>query len=97
MSQAGLRYIPELSIGSKIDSGLAADLDLSFNSYAVGSFAKNQHAEYEGKVKPYRAWIRISSNTFEVRAGLQKMNFGSATLFRPLMWFDRVDPQIPCN
>ena len=95
MSQAGLRYIPELSIGGKIDSGLAADLDLSFNSYAVGSFAKSQHAECEGKVKPYRAWIRISSNTFEVRAGLQKMNFGSGTLFRPLMWFDRVDPRDP--
>jgi len=30
-----------------------------------------------------------------VRAGLQKLNFGSATLLRPLMWFDRVDPRDP--
>lgn len=95
VSQAGLRYIPELSVGGKLDSGLVADLDLSFNSYGVASFAKRQRREYEWKVKPYRAWIRLASNRFEVRAGLQKMNFGSATLFRPLMWFDRVDPRDP--
>ena len=27
--------------------------------------------------------------------GLQKINFGSATLLRPLMWFDSVDPRDP--
>ncbi len=95
VSQAGFRYIPELSIGRTLDSGFAADLDLSLNTYVAGDFATSQHAEYEGKVKPYRGWIRISSNEFEVRAGLQKINFGSATLFRPLMWFDRVDPRDP--
>jgi len=26
---------------------------------------------------------------------LQKINFGSATLFRLLMWFDRIDPRDP--
>jgi hypothetical protein len=31
----------------------------------------------------------------EVRAGLQKVNFGSATLLRPLQWFDRLDPRDP--
>ncbi|MDR1585772.1 MAG: hypothetical protein LBS07_06360, partial [Prevotellaceae bacterium] len=31
----------------------------------------------------------------EVRLGLQKINFGSAQLFRPLMWFDAIDPRDP--
>jgi hypothetical protein len=56
---------------------------------------KGESAEFEGKLKLHRAWIRIASNTFEIRAGLQKINFGSATLFRPLMWFDKVDPRDP--
>jgi hypothetical protein len=40
-------------------------------------------------------WLSFYGNQFEVRAGLQKINFGSAMLFRPLMWFDRIDPRDP--
>jgi hypothetical protein len=40
-------------------------------------------------------WLRLSSSQFEARIGLQKINFGSATIFRPLMWFDRIDPRDP--
>jgi hypothetical protein len=39
--------------------------------------------------------LRLSSSRFEARLGLQKINFGSATVFRPLMWFDRIDPRDP--
>ena len=49
----------------------------------------------EGKLKPYRAWVRFSGRQFEARAGLQKINFGSATMLRPLMWFDQLDPRDP--
>jgi len=31
----------------------------------------------------------------EFRAGLQKINFGSAQMLRPLMWFDKMDPRDP--
>jgi len=48
-----------------------------------------------GIFKPYRAWIRYSSPRFEARLGLQKINFGSASMLRPLMWFDRLDPRDP--
>jgi len=95
LSQTGFRYIPELTLGEKIDSSISADMDISLNSYAFGSFVKNRSPEYEKDIKPYRAWLRLASNTFEVRAGLQKINFGSATLFRPLMWFDKIDPRDP--
>ncbi|MEO0085837.1 MAG: hypothetical protein ABIK37_04325 [candidate division WOR-3 bacterium] len=46
-------------------------------------------------LKPYRAFLRYSRERFEVRAGLQQINFGSAALLRPLRWFDRLDPRDP--
>jgi hypothetical protein len=95
VSQMGFRYLPELSIGKKIDSSLFADMDVSLNSYAFGNFDKDKNSKYEKNIKPYRAWLRLASNTFEIRGGLQKINFGSATLFRPLMWFDKIDPRDP--
>jgi hypothetical protein len=95
LSQIGFRYIPELTLSEKIDSTVSADMDLALNGYAFGSFARKQNPEYERNIKPYRAWLRLASNEFEARAGLQKINFGSATLFRPLMWFDRIDPRDP--
>jgi len=95
VSQTGLRYIPELTLKQKINSGLNADVDLSLNAYATESFAKNQHTGYDGIIKPYRASFRLASDVFEVRVGLQKISFGTATLFRPLMWFDKIDPRDP--
>ena len=39
--------------------------------------------------------MKFSGDQFEVRAGLQKINFGSASMLRPLMWFDQIDPRDP--
>ena len=95
IAQYGLRYVPELSIGEGLGNDLSADIDLSLNGVGSASFVKSRHPEFESNVKPYRAWLRFSSTRLEIRAGLQKINFGSATLFRPLMWFDRIDPRDP--
>jgi hypothetical protein len=38
-----------------------------------------------------RVWIRLASPRFEARVGLQQISFGSASIFRPLMWFDGLD------
>ena len=91
VSQAGLRYIPELFVDHPVTDGILANVELSFNTY--GTFQLRQQPEI--KLKPYRAWLRMSSDRFETRVGLQKINFGSATLFRPLMWFDAIDPRDP--
>jgi len=48
-----------------------------------------------GHDKPYRFWARYSAKQVELRIGLQKINFGSASMLRPLMWFDQVDPRDP--
>jgi hypothetical protein len=65
------------------------------NTFATARYAKNEPASYDEEIKPYRGWFRLSTNKFEIRVGLQKINFGSAMIFRPLMWFDRVDPRDP--
>ena len=41
--------------------------------------------------------MRYSSDQFELRLGLQKINFGSASMLRPLMWFDQMDPRDPLH
>jgi hypothetical protein len=44
---------------------------------------------------PYRVWLRYSSPQFELRVGLQKIDFGSAAILRPLQWFNQIDPRDP--
>lgn len=94
-TQVGLRYIGTYSYMVNLDKTKFIDTELAFNAFANGSFEKNDAFYDNGKIKPYRLWLRFSGSQFEVRAGLQKINFGSALLLRPLMWFDRIDPRDP--
>lgn len=92
---AGARYIPQLNYRVDLPSKRLLDFELAANLSAnIGSkpFIKS---ETDGAIKPYRAWARYSNESFELRAGLQKISFGSASLIRPLMWFDRTDPRDP--
>lgn len=95
ISQSGFRYIPEVFIEKPLSGSLLIDAAISLNTYATCNFNNWKNPETEGKLKPYRLWARFATNQFEARAGLQKINFGSATLFRPLMWFDKIDPRDP--
>jgi hypothetical protein len=63
-----------------------------YGSVAVHPF---DTATVGGDLTPYRAWARFSAEQWEIRLGLQKINFGSAALLRPLMWFDQLDPRDP--
>jgi len=91
----GLRYIPDLLLEKKLGDQLDMNMELSLNAFATARYLKNESSSYDEEVKPYRGWVRLSTDKFEVRFGLQKINFGSAMFFRPLMWFDRVDPRDP--
>ena len=95
ISQAGLRYIPELALQRPLWDSTAAQLDLSVNTFATGAYGKGRASQYDAGMRLYRAWLNVATHTFETRIGVQRINFGSATLFRPLMWFDRVDPRDP--
>jgi len=91
----GARYIPGLNYRIEGKSDNLFDFEASVN--VNGTFGINpfDSSFVDGKIKPYRLWARYSNTVFELRAGLQKINFGSASLLRPLMWFDQLDPRDP--
>jgi hypothetical protein len=93
--QTGTRFIPSVSIGKKWKNNLKFDSEISFNSNLDYHFTNWKNDVAGSGIKPYRLWLRLSTERFEIRAGLQKINFGSATMFRPLMWFDQIDPRDP--
>ena len=93
--QSGIRSLPEILVHKSFSSNWQLDLDLSLD--AQGSFRTSTRKESSSSARArlYRAWLRLSQHRFEARLGLQKINFGSAVLFRPLMWFDQLDPRDP--
>ena len=91
----GLRYLPAFTIGKAFANERTVDAEISANAYVSGPFGDATDLETSGRMKPYRAWARYKTSRYEARVGLQKLNFGSATLLRPLMWFDSVDPRDP--
>jgi hypothetical protein len=93
--QTGARFLPSLSISKNLKNNLKFDSELSFDSYLDYHFTGSGSDASDQKIKPYRLWIRLSTERFELRAGLQKINFGSASALRPLMWFDHIDPRDP--
>ena len=94
-TQAGFRYIPAVSLKKAISENYSIDAEISLNMFGNGLIHSSDDIETNSNLKPYRMWLRFSSNQFELRAGLQKINFGSASILRPLMWFDRIDPRDP--
>ena len=92
---SGGRYIPQINYGLDFTQNKKIDFEVSINAYGNFGFSPFDSASINGKIKPYRFWARYSGNQFEIRAGLQKINFGSASILRPLMWFDQVDPRDP--
>ncbi|MCU4155812.1 hypothetical protein J1N10_07470 [Carboxylicivirga sp. A043] len=91
----GARFIPQLNYEITLaNSGL---IDFEGSANIVGDVGVHipDSSDWNGKLSPYRIWARYSNEQLEFRVGLQKINFGSATLLRPLMWFDQVDPRDP--
>ena len=90
---SGARYIPELNYFHPISNKLTLEAEASGN--ISGSLYYKDSLHSNRNIKPYRIWAKISGDQFEIRAGLQKINFGSAQMLRPLMWFDKLDPRDP--
>ena len=91
---AGLRYIPTFSLKMPVGAGWTFDLEASANAVFTVD-ASVGWGSRRTEIDPYRAWVRMTTDRFEARLGLQKIEFGSARILRPLMWFDRVDPNDP--
>jgi hypothetical protein len=95
MPRLGLRWQPSLSLEKTLGAGWKIDSEFSLDASAAASAPDWKAADVTGRIKPYRLWLRLSHSRFEARLGLQKLNFGSASIFRPLMWFDALDPRDP--
>ena len=91
----GARYISQANYEINTRNSQLIDFEASVNAYGSLGFNPFDSISTSGKIKPYRLWARFSTHQLEIRAGLQKINFGSASLLRPLMWFDQVDPRDP--
>jgi hypothetical protein len=91
----GVRYIPQINSSFPFKNDHKIDFEASVNINGSAGINPFDSLKATGKIKPYRIWARYSTRQFELRAGLQKLNFGSASLLRPLMGFDQVDPRDP--
>jgi hypothetical protein len=90
------QYQPDLSLTfwqkdfKKFDSQQIIDLSLHF-------FAEEQYSGTQYNLdffeSMYRSWLRYSGEQYEIRLGLQQLNFGTATIHRSLKWFDNIDPR----
>lgn len=91
----GGRYLPQVNYQLMSQNSGLIDFEASANINGAAGMRLFKEFTGDGQLKPYRLWGRYSTNQMELRAGLQKINFGSATLLRPLMWFDQTDPRDP--
>jgi hypothetical protein len=94
-SITGVRYMPEIKWNMPVNKTWKFDLEASANASGQIGIEKHDTLYTNFYLKPYRVWGRMASERFELRLGLQKINFGSATMLRPLMWFDHMDPRDP--
>jgi hypothetical protein len=91
----GGRYIPQVNFDLNPEGDKRIDFEASANLFGNIGLKGFEDTRSNGNIKPYRVWGRYSTNQLELRVGLQKINFGSASILRPLMWFDQVDPRDP--
>ncbi len=91
----GLRYLPQLNYSLTTPGNRLFDWEASANIFGNTAIRPFDSLQASGDIRPYRLWARYSSEQWEFRVGLQKINFGSASLLRPLMWFDQIDPRDP--
>ena len=91
----GGRIIPQFNYGVFLRSQKQVDFEVSVNTWGVVHLSPFDSLQSEGGIKAWRAWARFSGKQYELRAGLQKINFGSASMLRPLMWFDQMDARDP--
>lgn len=89
-----IRYLPELNYNWKLNDDHSWYFETSANIYGANSLY-NDSSIIDGDISPYRIWTRFSGKRYEVRLGLQKIDFGSAMILRPLQWFNEMDPRDP--
>lgn len=85
-----LRYLPHADATLYLENGDSIDARWELR----GQFDRIDGSD-ETTLNNYRGWLRYASSQYEVRFGLQQLNFGPARVLRPLRWFDSIDPTDP--
>ncbi|MDI6849167.1 MAG: hypothetical protein QME69_05175 [Candidatus Saccharicenans sp.] len=80
---------------SSSSSPAVLTVEFSLNLWGTLTIQPGAENQFSSRLKPYRLSVKYASPRFEARLGLQKISFGSASLLRPLMWFERLDPRDP--
>lgn len=93
--QTGGRFVPTLTCKYGLSDQKMIDFEASMNVQGAIDFTGIRYDTVTAHAKPYRVWMRYHGDRWELRGGLQKINFGTAKIFRPLMWFDRMDVRDP--
>lgn len=87
-----LNYKPSVNITFFSNEKISIDSEISYN------LALGVEKDTTATLRPdlyhnwYRYWLRFSTDQFQARAGLQKIDFGPAQILRSLKWFDTIDP-----
>ena len=91
----GTRYLPEFTFYKKIDSLSSFAIETSVNLSLSKTNTQGHSSDANSNLSPYRIWLRYLKKNWELRLGLQKIDFGSAQLLRPIQWFNQIDPRDP--
>ncbi|MFO7659652.1 MAG: hypothetical protein R6V77_01960, partial [Candidatus Cloacimonadaceae bacterium] len=86
-----LLYQPDINVSHSFSP------DFKMAGQAMGNVLFRQifrsgEDDFMQRGKLYRLWLKAGSPQLEARLGLQRLNFGSAQILRPLQWFDNLDP-----
>jgi hypothetical protein len=88
-------YFPELRLSDSLKNGRKLETEVSFMLSANKTLRPGEVIRADVIHRPYRAWVGYSSPRLELRAGLQTITIGQASVMRPLMWFDKTDFRDP--
>jgi hypothetical protein len=83
---------PDLFAKYQFENGWDVSGELSLNNHVSYLYDLDNEDELDLSIKLYRAWAAMSYGESEIKAGLQHIRFGPAKIYRPLQWFDNLDP-----
>ncbi len=90
----GISYKPEIYREIIQKESFSLDLETIVN-LSFQNVKNDKKTFSETAADFYRGWIRFNAEKYEIRFGLQQVNFGPAFLLRSLKWFDLINPQDP--
>ena len=86
-----LNWQPQLSYSYQLCKNLDISAEYSMQNRLLSNWQDGAYSA-EIKLDSYRWWLILATDQTQVIAGLQRLNFGSALILRPLRWFDTIDP-----